>query len=95
MLQTIKKQLLQIVDDIDAGNSNATEEEQTKIIKMLNKFLRADKPMNKYQAYTYLNMSRATFDNHVRAGDIPRGKKEAGSRELKWYKKDLIKLKKK
>lgn len=93
MLQVIKDQLLRIVDDIDAGNSNATEEELMQIAKFLNKTLRKDKPMSKYQAYTYLGISRATFDNKVRAGEIPHGRKEAGSRELKWYKKDLPKPK--
>ena len=95
MLQTIKKLLLQIVDDIDAGNSNADEEELIQIASALRKYTRKDKPMNKYQAYTYLNMSRATFDNMVRAGQIPRGRKEPGSRELKWCKRDLPKPKKK
>lgn len=95
MLQTIKNQLLSIVDDIDAGNTNATEDELMTIAKFLNKTLRKDAPINKYQAYTFLGISRASFDNKVRAGEVPRGKKIPGSRELKWYKKDLIKLKKK
>ena len=95
MLQRIKKLLLQAVDDIDAGNSNEDEETLLQTAKVLNKLLRTDKPMNKYQSYMYLGTSRATFDNLVRAGVIPRGKKEEGSRELKWYKKDLIKAKKK
>mgnify|MGYP007038269427 CR=1 FL=1 len=95
MLQTIKKYLLQIIDDIDAGNSNADEEELIQIARFLNKTVRKDKPMNKYQAYTYLGMSRASFDNKVREGLIPKGRKEAGSRELKWYKKDLPRPKKK
>ena len=95
MLQTIKKLLLQIVDDIDAGNSNADEEELMQIAGALKKYTRKDKLMNKYQAYTYLGMSRASFDNKVREGLIPKGRKEAGSRELKWYKKDLPRPKKK
>lgn len=95
MLQTIKKYLLQIVDDIDAGNTNADEEELMQIAKALRKYTRKDNLINKYQAYTYLNISRAQFDNMVRAGLIPRGIKEAGSRELKWRKKDLPKPKKK
>jgi len=95
MLQTIKEILLKIVDDIDAGNSNVDEDDAVKIIKALRQYTRKDKPMNKYQAYTYLNMSRASFDNMVREGLIPRGKKEPGSRELKWCKKDLPKPKKK
>ena len=45
--------------------------------------------MSKYQAYQYLNVSRATFDNYVREGRLPRGKKEAGFKELSWKKQDL------
>ena len=95
MLQQIKKYLLDIADDIDAGNSNLTEDEMLKVAKCLKEYSRKDKPMSKYQAYTYLNLSRAQFDNLVRAGEIPKGKKEQGFNELRWYKKDLIKVKKK
>lgn len=95
MLQTIKDLLLKIVDDIDAGNSNADEEELMRIAKFLNRTLRKDRPMSKYQAYTYLGVSRATFDNMVREGKIPRGKKVEGFRELQWCKKDLMPLVKK
>ena len=52
MLQTIKKLLLQIIDDIDAGNSNADEDELMQIAGALKKYTRKDKPINKYQAYT-------------------------------------------
>ena len=95
MLQTIKTLLLGIIDDIDAGNSNASEEELLEVAKFLKECLRKDLPMSKYQAYTYLNVSRATFDNMVREGKIPRGRKVQGFKELQWYKKDLIKIKKK
>ena len=89
MLQTIKKLLLKIVDDIDAGNSNIDDEEALKVINTLKEVIRKDVPMSKYQAYTYLGISRASFDNLVRAGKIPKGKKVAGFKELQWYKKDL------
>lgn len=95
MLQAIKKQLLDIIDDIDAGNSNIDEEEAIQIAKAIKVASRKDVPMSKYQAYTYLNISRATFDNMVRAGEIPRGKKVQGFKELFWFKKDLAKLKRK
>lgn len=94
MLQTIKKLLLNIVDDIDAGNSNIDEDEAIEIIKLLKESVRKDMPMSKYQAYTFLNISRATFDNLVREGKLPKGKKVAGFKELQWFKKDLIKPKK-
>ena len=90
----IRDILLKIVDDIDAGNSNLSEEEALKTIKVLKAYVRTDTPMSKYQAFTYLNMSRAKFDNLVREGKIPRGKKVAGFNELQWFKKDLIKVKK-
>lgn len=82
MLQTIKKLLLNIVDDIDAGNSNIDEDEAIEIIKLLKESVRKDMPMSKYQAYTFLNISRATFDNLVREGKLPKGKKVAGFKEL-------------
>ena len=94
MLEIIKGQLLRIVDDIDAGNSNLTEEEEIKVVKALRRYTRQDKPMSKYQTYTYLNMSRAQFDRDVKAGKIPPGRKEPGFKELRWYKKDLPKPKK-
>lgn len=92
MLQTIKKLLLSIVDDIDAGNSNIDEKEALQVAKTLKELVRKDIPMSKYQAYTYLNVSRATFDNLVREGKIPKGKKIVGFKELVWCKKDLKKL---
>lgn len=90
MLQTIKGLLLKIVDDIDAGNSNINEEEAIKVINLLKESVRKDVPMSKYQAYTFLNISRATFDNLVREGKLPKGKKVQGFKELVWFKKELI-----
>ena len=89
MIKIIRKLLLDVVDDIDAGNSNLTEEEALKAIETLKAFTNKDKRLSKYAACKYLNVSRATFDNYVREGSIPRGKKEAGFKELFYTKKDL------
>jgi len=91
MINVIKEQLLRIIDDIDCGNSNISEDEALEVVKILKKYTRKDEPMSKYQAYTYLNISRATFDNLVRDGKLPHGKKLAGFKELIWKKKDLNK----
>ena len=48
--------------------------------------------MSKYQACNYLNVSRATFDNYVSDGKIPRGIHQQGFKELYWLKKDLDKF---
>ena len=89
MLKVIKKELLKIVDNIDADNSNISEEEGASIISTLKTFTEKDIPISKYQAFNYLHISRATFDNLVREGKIPQGKKQQGFNELQWFKKDL------
>lgn len=89
MLNILKRHLYKIIDDIDSGNSSITEEEALQICTTLKELTRKDERMSKYKAYTYLNISRATFDNYVAQGLLPKGKKEAGYKELSWYKKDL------
>lgn len=89
MIRLIKKYLLQMVDDIDAGNTNITEEEAIQLAATLKEYTDKTKRLSKYQACQYLNVSRATFDNYVRAGKLPRGKHEAGFKELSWKKQDL------
>lgn len=92
MLGVIRSLLLKIVDDIDAGNSNINEADSIEIVKALSEYTRKDKGISKYSACKYLNISRATFDNYVREGKIPKGKHEIGFKELRWYKKDLDKF---
>lgn len=89
MIKVLQKLLRKIDEDIDAGNSNITDEEALEIVGILKEYTKKDTPMSKYQAYTYLNISRATFDNLVKDGKLPVGKKVAGFKELFWYKRDL------
>lgn len=89
MIKMIRKLLLDVVDEIDAGNSNLTEEEALKAIETLKAFTNKDKRLSKYAACKYLNISRATFDNYVREGKLPKGKHDAGFKELSWDIKDL------
>ena len=89
MLKLIKKLLLKIIDDIDAGNSNMTEEEALKAVDMLREYSQKGEGMSKYSACQYLNISRATFDNLVKEGKLPKGKHIIGFKELRWYESDL------
>lgn len=89
MLKTIREILAKIIKDIDAGNSNINESDSIEIVKMLQSYTDKTVKMSKYQSYQYLNISRATFDNYVREGKLPRGKKVAGFKELFWEKRDL------
>ncbi len=89
MLKVIKNLLLEIINSIDAGNSNLTEEETMEIIKVIKSYTDKTQRLSKYQACQKLNISRATFDNLVREGVIPRGQKITGFKELFWTEKEL------
>lgn len=89
MLKIIRNLLVKIIQDIDSGNSNISEEESLNIIKIIKSFTDKTKRLSKYQACQYLNVSRATFDNYVREGKLPKGQKESGFKELSWTEKDL------
>lgn len=89
MLRVIRSLLLKIIDDIDAGSSNISEGEAIEIVDSLKRFTDKEKRLSKYAACEYLNVSRATFDNYVREGKLPRGKHEIGFKELSWSKKEL------
>ena len=78
-MDIIAQLLEQCLDNIKAGTSNISEEDQLEIVEIL----------SKYQACIYLNISRATFDNYVREGKIPKGKKEIGWKELSWSESEL------
>lgn len=89
MLNIIRGLLLDIVDNMDSGNSKIPEDKQIELIKYLKEFTDQTERLSKYKACQYLNISRATFDNYVRDGKLPRGKKVAGFNELSWAKKEL------
>lgn len=92
-MKLLKLVLKQIIDDIDAGNTHASNEELDGIFDVINKTANTQNKLSKYQACKYLNISRATFDNWVRDGKIPEGRKEQGFKEKFWYKYDLDKVK--
>ena len=92
-LEMLKLGLEQIINNIDCGNSNATDEEIDGILDIVNKTTNTQNKLSKDQACKYLNISRATFDNWVRDGKVPKGKKEQGFKELFWIKSDLDKIK--
>lgn len=90
MLKVIRALLQQYIDNIDSGNTNIDFQQQCDIIKILsNVNLGQENEMNKTQAADYLGVSRATFDNYVRDGFIPKGKQVGNFKELRWYKSDL------
>lgn len=89
MLEVIKSLLQKVISDIDAGNSNITEDEAMEMVKVIKSYTDKTQRLSKYQACQKLNISRATFDNLVREGVIPRGQKVAGFKELFWEERVL------
>ena len=89
MLKIIRNQLAEIVNKIDAGNSNLSYEDQIKVFKAIQQLTNEDTRMSKTMACDYIGKSRATFDNYVKLGLIPKGIKEDGFKELSWRKSDL------
>lgn len=90
MLHIIKTLLQKYIDDIDTGNTNINYQQQCDIIRILsNVNTGQENEMNKTEAADYLGVSRATFDNYVRDGFIPKGKQVGKFKELRWYKSDL------
>lgn len=94
ILKMIREELQRVIDNIDAGNSNATEEEMLQSLEAIKRLTDKEVPMTKYQACKYLLISRATFDNLVKGGKLPKGEKlYAGDSNIFWLKKDLDKYK--
>ena len=92
-IETLKVALNNIIDNMDCNNSRITDEQMDDILDIVNKATNTQNKLSKYQACKYLNISRATFDNWVRDGKVPKGRKEQGFKELFWVKSDLDKVK--
>ena len=87
-MQALKKLLTKLLRDtankIDTGTCELSEEEATQMLEVLSHIA-----LSKEQACIYLNMSRSRFDDLVKQGKLPKGKKRVGFKELFWYKDEL------
>ena len=61
MLKVIKQLLLNIIQSIDAGNSNITEKEALEIIDIIKHYTDTTQYYNRTQAAKYLNCSVMVF----------------------------------
>lgn len=91
-INIVRKLLEEAISNIDAGNSNHSEEELDAIIKDLTELNRGIKRISKREACDkILHCSPSTFDNYLKIGLIPPGHKEVGFKELSWSEKDFDK----
>ena len=92
MITLVRSALQKWIDEIDAGNSYLTEEEEKRVVDAVRRYFNKNNTWSKYQAYTFLNISRSTFDRYVRAGIIPKGKHIQGHKELVWSEREIRKI---
>lgn len=78
------KELRNAADKLEAGTCQISNDEAMDIVNML-----THEAISKEEACKFLNVSRATFDLHVSYGNIPKGRKRLGFKELVWYKDEL------
>lgn len=90
---TISSIFRMFADNIDAGNTNATEDELVDLCDQLGFIMNPESKLSKYQAAKLLGVSHKTFDYYVSKGYIPKGMDQQGFKEKFWYKRDLIKFK--
>lgn len=90
MLGLLRELLQQLIDNIDSKNSNISEVDQLKAIELIQQII--SKELSKIESADYIGVSRATFDNYIREGRIPKGHKRPGFKELSWNKSDLDKF---
>lgn len=64
-------------------------EESKDFINLLSQI--GEEKLSKYQACKLVKCSRATFDNLIRAGKLPNGKRQIGFKEKFWNKKEILK----
>lgn len=82
--KTICKYLREIADRIDSNTSEISENEALEILKII-----SHEPLSKERACRFLNLSRSRFDDLVREGKLPKGRKRVGFKELVWWKDEL------
>lgn len=80
----IAKELRKLADKFDAGTTEADETQVMDVMSML-----THEVMSKEVACKYLNISRSRFDDKIREGIIPKGRKRVGFREKVWFRDEL------
>ena len=89
MISKILTQTLRnIADQLDAGNCNLQEKEMLKIMEFISE-CNTERPMSKEQACNFMHLSRSAFDTRIAKGEIPRGRKRSGFKELVWFEDEL------
>lgn len=74
----------ELIEKLEANTCELTEEDALEILSTVTRQI-----LSKEAAYSYLNISRSKFDELVKEGKLPEGKKRRGFREKFWYRDEL------
>ena len=81
---TIIKMLRETADKIEVGTCEMSDTEAMELLSIL-----SHRAMSKEDTCIYLNISRSRFDDLVREGKLPKGRKRRGFKELVFYQNEL------
>lgn len=76
--------LREAANDIESNHCELSEEQLKDVLHML-----AHRPLSKEQACNFMHLSRSAFDTRIAKGEIPRGRKRSGFKELVWFEDEL------
>ena len=76
--------LREVADKIDGGTCELSEAEASEILATI-----THTTLSKEEACDFLNLRRSRFDELIRLGRIPKGRKIKGRKELVWFKDEL------
>ena len=76
---------IDIGNRIKSGNCVWNDEQMVEACNLIGHI-----PVSKEEARIGLDVSRATFDNLVAENKLPKGRKESGFKELRWYIDEII-----
>lgn len=88
-MKVIRNMVKSLLDDIDAGNSNMTEDEMEETIELIKNISNKDRYYSREESAKYLHMSVQNFDLLRKKGEIPEGIKRSGITNLLWSEKVL------
>lgn len=74
----------ELIEKLEANTCELTEEDALEILSTVTRQI-----ISKEAACSYLNISRSKFDELVKEGKLPEGKKRRGFKEKFWYKDEL------
>lgn len=84
IINFVVKQLRDVANKIEKGDCELTDEDAGVILSTI-----SHTPMSKEQDCKYINLQRSRFDDLVREGRIPKGRKTLGRTGLTWFKDEL------